>query len=130
MTIKQNILFGKEYDEDLYENVIVACKLEVEVLEMEYADKTEINEKNISQTMKAKICLARSLYSLADLYLFDNPFSCFDQKESQELAESVINQFIFTYQQQLTVSHSSYQELAIGTLSCLGHISNGTTVKE
>ena len=44
-TVKNNILFGKTYDEVLYLDCIKACALETDLNLLPAGDKTEIGEK-------------------------------------------------------------------------------------
>lgn len=64
-TVKQNILFEKEFEEDFYEEVIDACALRYDIELMQAGDETEIGEKgiNLSGGQKQRISLARSIYS-------------------------------------------------------------------
>lgn len=65
MTIRENILFGKEFDKDLYSQTIVACQLVRDLEILTAGDMTEIGAKgiNLSGGQKARICLARAIYS-------------------------------------------------------------------
>lgn len=44
-TIRENILFGQNYDQDLYEKVIAACSLNTDLELLKFGDMTEIGEK-------------------------------------------------------------------------------------
>ena len=44
-TIKENILFGKKFDEKFYENCIDTCALKDDLKLFEMKDETEIGEK-------------------------------------------------------------------------------------
>ena len=48
MTIKENILFGKEYNEQLYKDTIQDCELERDLEILPAGDLTEIGEKGIN----------------------------------------------------------------------------------
>lgn len=42
--------------------------------------------------------LARALYSMADLYLFDDPLSAVDSKVAGKIFDNAIKEFIFKFQ--------------------------------
>ncbi|CAF0918354.1 unnamed protein product [Adineta ricciae] len=79
-TLKQNILFGRDYNESLYQQVIDACALKADFDILPQGDETEIGEKgiNLSGGQRQRISIARALYSEADIYLFDDPLSAVD----------------------------------------------------
>lgn len=60
-SIKDNVLFGQDYDEDRYQRVLDACALERELRLLEHGDKTKICEEtpNLSRALKSKVNLAR-----------------------------------------------------------------------
>ena len=64
MTIRDNILFGKEFDKKLYTETLVACQLVRDLEILPAGDMTEIGEKgiNLSGGQKARISLARAVY--------------------------------------------------------------------
>ncbi|CAD8100101.1 unnamed protein product [Paramecium sonneborni] len=99
-TIKENILFGKDYDQVLYLKVLEVSCLDQDVLSFRQGDKTEIGEKgaNLSGGQRARLSLARALYSQADLYLFDDPLSAVDSKVAGKIFDSAIKDFIFKFQ--------------------------------
>lgn len=76
-TIRDNILFGRDYNEKLYSKIINACSLTTDFNIMPKRDKTEIGEKgiNLSGGQKQRISLARALYANADIYILDDPLS-------------------------------------------------------
>ena len=41
LTIRDNILFGREFDEELYEEVLVACSLKRDLQASSFSDKFE-----------------------------------------------------------------------------------------
>ncbi|XP_045018372.1 ATP-binding cassette sub-family C member 4 isoform X6 [Bubalus bubalis] len=93
-TIKSNILFGKKYKEDRYEEVIRACALEADLQLLEEGDLTEIGERGtpLSEGQKARVSLARAMYQDADIYLLDDPLSAVDAIVSRHLFEQCIRQ--------------------------------------
>ena len=79
-TLRNNILFYSEYDEERYNNVIQICELGKDIDSLPAGDQTEIgtNGANISGGQKSRINLARCIYKNADIYLFDDPISSVD----------------------------------------------------
>ena len=63
-SIRDNILFGKSYCKEKYENVIYACALEQDMLQWPHADQTHVGEKGVglSGGQKSRITLARAIY--------------------------------------------------------------------
>ncbi|XP_045788022.1 putative ABC transporter C family member 15 [Trifolium pratense] len=78
--IRDNITFGKEFDEDKYEKTVEACALKKDFELFSGGDLTEIGERgiNMSGGQKQRIQIARAVYQDADIYLFDDPFSAVD----------------------------------------------------
>ncbi|KAJ4810045.1 Multidrug resistance protein ABC transporter family isoform 1 [Rhynchospora pubera] len=79
-TVQENVLFGKEMDKELYEEVLEACGLDTDVRQWGKGDLTVVGERgvNLSGGQKQRIQLARALYNDADVYLLDDPFSAVD----------------------------------------------------
>ncbi|KMU80457.1 LOW QUALITY PROTEIN: multidrug resistance-associated protein 5 [Coccidioides immitis RMSCC 3703] len=79
-TLKENILFGKEYDKVWYDEVIEACALRADLEMLPAGDKTEIGERGItiSGGQKQRLNIARAIYFNADLVLMDDPLSAVD----------------------------------------------------
>ena len=44
-TVKQNIIFGKDFDEVLYNDCIKACALDLDLSLLPNGDKTELGER-------------------------------------------------------------------------------------
>jgi len=86
-TVKSNILFGQEYDDQLYKMVVRACNLKDDFKQFDNRDETLVGERGITLSggQKARISLARALYSQSDIYLFDDPLSAVDSKVGRHL---------------------------------------------
>uniref|UniRef100_A0A4W2CTM3 Uncharacterized protein n=1 Tax=Bos indicus x Bos taurus TaxID=30522 RepID=A0A4W2CTM3_BOBOX len=93
-TVRSNILFGKKYEEDRYEEVIKACALEEDLQLLEDGNLTELGDGGtpLSEGQKARISLARAVYQDADIYLLDDPLSAVDAGISRHLFEQCIHQ--------------------------------------
>jgi ABC-type transport system involved in cytochrome bd biosynthesis fused ATPase/permease subunit len=79
-TIRNNILFGKPYQEEKYKKVIHYSAMESDLEIMADGDLTQIGEKgaNLSGGQKLRVQLARALYSDDDIILLDDPLSPLD----------------------------------------------------
>ncbi|XP_071838057.1 ATP-binding cassette sub-family C member 5-like [Apostichopus japonicus] len=91
-TLKENILFGKPYDEKKYKRTIYNCCLGPDLAILPYGDQTEIGERglNLSGGQKQRISLARALYSDRDIYLLDDPLSAVDAHVGKHIFENYI----------------------------------------
>lgn len=92
MTLRDNILFDREYDQGLYKKVVDACELKRDLEILPYGDFTEIGEKgiNLSGGQKARVSLARAIYQEADIYFLDDPLSAVDAIVGKSLFEKAI----------------------------------------
>ena len=91
-SVKDNITFGLPFDESKFINTIEVCWLEPDIQSFEYGIETQIGERgiNISGGQKARVSLARAVYSDADIYLLDDPLSALDHKVGKEIFEKCI----------------------------------------
>ncbi|KAI9592802.1 P-loop containing nucleoside triphosphate hydrolase protein [Syncephalis fuscata] len=91
-TVRENILFEKPYDSERYEKIIWACALEEDLKLLPHGDATFIGERGITLSggQKARLSLARAVYSQADLYILDDPLSAVDPHVAKHLYEHVI----------------------------------------
>ena len=73
-TIRDNILFGSPFDEERYKKVIYQCGLTRDLSLFEAGDRTEVGEKGLTLSggQKARITLARAVYSNAEILLLDD----------------------------------------------------------
>ncbi|XP_014892041.1 multidrug resistance-associated protein 5 [Poecilia latipinna] len=79
-SLKENILFGNEFDSVRYNAVLEACCLLPDLAELPYGDMTEIGEQgaNLSGGQRQRLSLARALYSERPVLLLDDPLSAVD----------------------------------------------------
>ncbi|XP_028271684.1 multidrug resistance-associated protein 5 [Parambassis ranga] len=79
-SLKENILFGNEYDPDKYNAVLEACCLLPDLAELPYGDMTEIGERgaNLSGGQRQRVSLARAIYCERPVLLLDDPLSAVD----------------------------------------------------
>ncbi|KAM6482454.1 P-loop containing nucleoside triphosphate hydrolase protein [Trichoderma sp. SZMC 28011] len=83
-TVQANILFQSPMDRARYDRVIEACCLNIDLRELSDGDQTVVGENgtSLSGGQKARVALARALYSKASLLLLDDIFSALDAKTS------------------------------------------------
>ncbi|KAF9997077.1 Multidrug resistance-associated protein 1 [Entomortierella chlamydospora] len=91
-TLRDNILFGNDYDEDRYRYTLYACGLEPDIAMLPAGDMTEIGERgiNLSGGQKQRVSLARAAYDNADIYLLDDPLSAVDAHVDRHLWDNLI----------------------------------------
>ncbi|ODV86927.1 hypothetical protein CANARDRAFT_6494 [[Candida] arabinofermentans NRRL YB-2248] len=91
-TVRDNILFGLEYDKVKYEKVINACSLRSDFNQLPGGDMSEIGERGITLSggQKARINLARAVYADKDIILLDDVLSAVDAKVGKHIMEECI----------------------------------------
>uniref|UniRef100_A0A8C7NBR0 Canalicular multispecific organic anion transporter 2-like n=1 Tax=Oncorhynchus kisutch TaxID=8019 RepID=A0A8C7NBR0_ONCKI len=91
-TLRDNILFGKAYNEHKYRCCLDACALTQDLEVLPGGDLTEIGEKgiNLSGGQRQRVSLARALYNEADVYLLDDPLSAVDAHVAKHIFDQVI----------------------------------------
>ncbi|KAJ7593413.1 ABC protein [Mycena floridula] len=107
-TLRENILFGRPYEEDRYWKIIeIACLIpDLELLPA--GDLTEIGEKgiNLSGGQKQRVNIARALYYDADVVLFDDPLSAVDAHVGKSLFHGAIQQLAKEGKTVILVTHA------------------------
>ncbi|XP_065758454.1 ATP-binding cassette sub-family C member 4-like [Muntiacus reevesi] len=93
-TVRSNILFGKKYKKERYEEVIRVCALEEDLQKLNKGDLTVTGDGGtpLSEGQKTRVSLARAVYQDADIYLLDDPLSAVDAGVSRHLFEQCIRQ--------------------------------------
>jgi ATP-binding cassette subfamily C (CFTR/MRP) protein 1 len=88
-SVKNNILFGDEYDAERYARALEVCQLTRDLASLPNGDSTEIGERgiNLSGGQKARIQMARAVYNNVDIFLMDDPLSAVDAHVGAALFE-------------------------------------------
>uniref|UniRef100_A0A670YTR6 ATP binding cassette subfamily C member 12 n=1 Tax=Pseudonaja textilis TaxID=8673 RepID=A0A670YTR6_PSETE len=91
-SVRDNILFGEDYDEQRYNHIINICSLKTDMERLSYGDMTEIGEGalTLSGGQKQRISLARAVYANRDIYLLDDPLSAVDAQVGKSIFEECI----------------------------------------
>lgn len=85
MTIRENIVFISPYDDTRYKRTLEACALLPDLANFKHGDLTSIGENGIglSGGQKARVALARAVYSDTHILLLDDPLSALDQQTAE-----------------------------------------------
>ncbi|EUC65182.1 multidrug resistance-associated ABC transporter, partial [Rhizoctonia solani AG-3 Rhs1AP] len=88
-SIKNNIIFGLPFNPERYQQTIEACALVTDFGIIEDGDEAEIGERgvNLSGGQKARVSLARAVYSRASILLLDDVLSAVDAHTAAHLFE-------------------------------------------
>lgn len=115
LTIRDNILFGTDYDEVEYQNSIRAAALSPDLALMPAGDLTEIGERgiNLSGGQKARVSVARVINArhYADILLFDDPLAAVDFNTGNTIFEKGIGHESITAKHARLVSLNSHHHL-------------------
>lgn len=90
--LRSNILFGRDYNKEWYDQVIEACALEPDLEILPNGDMTEIGERGItiSGGQKQRLNIARAIYFNAGLVLLDDPLSAVDAHVGRHIMDKAI----------------------------------------
>lgn len=88
-TVRNNILFGSEFNQDRYDRVVRDCALQRDFQLMEFGDQTLVSEagSSLSGGQRARINLARAIYRNSDIVLLDDPLSAVDARVGMHIFE-------------------------------------------
>ncbi|KAJ3122663.1 Multidrug resistance-associated protein 4 [Physocladia obscura] len=95
-TVRDNVTFGLAYDSARFVEVIKVCAMDRDLEMFSNGELTVIGERGVTLSggQRARLALARAVYSDADLYLLDDPLSAVDTKVGKHLFEECICKFL------------------------------------
>lgn len=107
MSIRENILFGAPMDMDRYKQVLSACALINDLAGFSNGDLSFIGENGIglSGGQKARVALARAVYSRAPYLFLDDPISALDQQTAEHIMKFCISSSLCAGRTVLLVTH-------------------------
>ena len=90
MSIRDNILFSSPFDETRYKRILEACALTVDMASFKDKDRSLIGENGIglSGGQRARVALARAVYSRSSLLLLDDPLSALDHETADFIVKN------------------------------------------
>lgn len=88
-SLRDNVVFGSEFDQERYDQVLGATALAQDVQGFPDGDHTELGERglNLSGGQKARVCLARACYSRSELVVLDDVFAALDLKTAAHVRQ-------------------------------------------
>jgi len=113
-SIKQNIIFGHPYDKTKFDKIVEVCSLKKDLELLSFGMNTLVGEKgiNLSGGQRARICIARALYSDADIFLFDDSLSAVDATVGKNILNNCINGYLKNKIRILITAHVNHLESA------------------
>ncbi|KAF2758207.1 ABC bile acid transporter [Pseudovirgaria hyperparasitica] len=107
MSIRDNILFTYPYNEERYKEVLNACALISDLNTFKHGDLSNIGENGIglSGGQKARVALARAVYSPAEIILLDDPLSALDHQTAEHIVQKCISGRLLEGRTTVLVTH-------------------------
>ncbi|KAI3396009.1 hypothetical protein diail_580 [Diaporthe ilicicola] len=93
-TVRENIIFGRPFDQAWYQQVLSRCCLHSDLERLPDGDSTVVGEMGVSLSggQKQRISLARAIYGRSPLLFLDDCFSALDAQVGKQVFEMVVNQ--------------------------------------
>ncbi|KAJ7069529.1 hypothetical protein C8F01DRAFT_1245729 [Mycena amicta] len=107
-TIRDNIIFDTPYDEEKYKKVLHQCALEQDLALFQAGDQTEVGEKGLSLSggQRARLTLARAVYSNANILLLDDVLAALDVHTAQHIVEKLFSGDLIQGRTVILVTHN------------------------
>jgi len=107
-SIRENIVFGSRWDKHRYDAVVDACALRRDFEIFDLGDETEVGEKGTtcSGGQKARIAMARAVYSTAKTVILDDVLSAVDAQTARHLHTRVLLGPLMRNRTCILVSHA------------------------
>lgn len=107
-SIRDNITFGAPWDRSRYNKVVGYCALRRDFEIFELGDLTEVGEKGTtcSGGQKARIALARALYSSSKTVILDDVLSAVDAQTARHIYKNVLQGSLMKGRTCILVTHA------------------------
>lgn len=132
-TLRDNILFGKPFDQIKYKTVLEACALTKDLETLPGGDQVGVGEggATLSGGQKARVALARAVYQERNVYLLDDVLSAVDPTVANHILQHCINgllqnktRILCTHQTQFLLSADTVVHMDGGKIINQGPPSN------
>ncbi|KAL4069345.1 P-loop containing nucleoside triphosphate hydrolase protein [Scleroderma citrinum] len=136
LNAKDNILFGAPYDEARYKKVIYQCALERDLQLFGAGDRTEVGEKGLTLSggQKARVTLARAVYSAAEILLLDDVLAALDVHTSKWIVNKCFGGDLIKGRTVILVTHNVAMASSVAqyvvSLTSNGRVASQGTVSE
>lgn len=129
MSIRDNILFFAPYNPSRYRDVLNACELLPDMANFKNGDLSFIGENGIglSGGQKARVALARAIYSDAPILLLDDPLSALDHSTAELIIKKLFSGNLLHGRTIVLVTHR--YDLVAHLASQTLRVDNGTITK-
>ena len=129
-TVRENILLGLPYNDEMYESILIACGLNIDFAQLRDGEDTIVGDRGVqlSGGQRARIALARAFYRNSDILLLDDPLSAVDSRVGKLLFYSAIMDLgikrgkcviLVTHQHQFIGNHRCVM-MRGGRVACVG----------
>lgn len=128
MSIRENILFSAPYEEARYKQVLDACALIPDMANFKHGDLSMIGENGVglSGGQRARISLARAVYSKANILLLDDPLSALDHQTGEYIVRRCLAGPLLKGRTTILVTHRT--ELCLGMAKQAVQIADGNAI--
>ena len=91
-SVKDNVTFSTPFDRIKFDATLKSCALDTDIQILPAGEDTEIGERgiNLSGGQKARVQLARAVYTGADIFLLDDPLSAVDTHVARRLMDECL----------------------------------------
>ncbi|KAG8898883.1 hypothetical protein FRC01_010733, partial [Tulasnella sp. 417] len=129
-TIRDNILFRTPFDAARYDAVLEACALKHDLGIFAAGDMTEIGEKGVSLSggQRARVALARAVYSRAKVVLLDDPLAAVDMHTANHLVKKCFSGPLMKDRTILLVTH--HVSLCLPAAAYIVELHNGSIYRQ
>ncbi|ESZ94420.1 putative ABC bile acid transporter [Sclerotinia borealis F-4128] len=126
MSIRDNILFSAPYQESRYKQVLDACALIPDMINFKNGDLSLIGENGIglSGGQRARVALARAIYSNAKILFLDDPLSALDHHTAESVVKKCLTGSLAEGRIIILVTHRT--ELCLGMAQQIIRMTDGT----